>query len=99
MAYENYSLFDDLENERMKELDDLLNRINETIKCIHFTNAVNYCINLSIENPNDYEGHFDMKGFEEGKYDTEEILSETYENAVIFMDTYKDRFVNDFKVL
>ena len=70
----------------------LFYNLEKTIECIHFTNAVNYCISISLEDPSNNDRHFTQEGFNNGKYDTEELLKDTYEKSEIFFNTYKERF-------
>ncbi len=78
------------EEERKSHI--LFNNLEQAMICIHYTNAVNYCIGISVENPYSNEGYFDINGFNNGKYDTELLLDKLYEDAKIFFETYSDRF-------
>ena len=82
--------------ERLNNLKQLLDSIENTISCIHFTKAVDYCIALSIEDPYNYEGHFDMEGFNNGKYDTDELLESTFETA---SQLFEDQNNGEYKIL
>lgn len=76
-----------------REAHILFNKLEQTMICIHFTNAVDYCIEKSISDPYDEEGHFDMDGFYSGKYDTEFLLDKLYDDSKEFFEKYSDRYV------
>ena len=71
--------------------------IEETMKCIHWTNAVDYCIAISVNDPYNPEGHFDIHKFNNGYYDNEDLLDKLYVDSEVFFEDYKDRFVSSDK--
>lgn len=77
-----------------KNARNLFYKTEKTMECIAYTNAVDYCITLSLNNPYDNDGHFDTLEFYSGKYDNDELLVKLCVDSRLFFETYKDRFID-----